>query len=213
MEEKDPYHFQEHRRFCKIEVHLVSAEGGPYVQGPPGTFEGRQEGMGSRTEYHREIRRGVDFYEKIPVLPIPLEEALKPFAAGGAVIQYQVRHDLEASADLLDLLPGSEIRIHLVIVDDRKAVVRRVGKKGEYMYTGEAFMKPGEGKIAKCGKGPAAGLLEAVPIGDQYRIGLVHRQSARPPMFRRTYLLPGILHEVEEFWKNLSSLFDPIDKI
>jgi hypothetical protein len=64
---------------------------------------------------------------------LPGQEGFEPGPFCRAVVEDQIRHQPERRADIGDIRPVADGRIDLIIVDDGKAVVGTVGKKGQDM--------------------------------------------------------------------------------
>ncbi len=47
------------------------------------------------------------------------------------MVEHQVEHQVEAFAETFDVLPGAQLRVDGAVVDDRKAIVGRVGIEGQ----------------------------------------------------------------------------------
>ena len=69
--------------------------------------------------------------EEVLVVGVAVQESLEPAALRGDVVEDAVEHQAEALAELLDVLPGPQVRIHLLEVDDREAAVGGEGEEGQ----------------------------------------------------------------------------------
>ena len=71
--------------------------------------------------------------EELLVVGVAVQESLEPAALRRDVVEDAVEHQPEALAQLLEVLPGPQARIHLLEVDDREAAVGGVGEEGQYV--------------------------------------------------------------------------------
>ena len=91
--------------------------------------DGSQQRQAPGSNHARKVRPRIDFEEEVVIRRFSFHIILKPHATDGHVIEDQVEHQSEMATEFTDVVPGSQLRIHGPIVDDREAIVRRAGEK------------------------------------------------------------------------------------
>ena len=180
--------FQQYPRFVEIQVDLIVAKRGPKMPRPPGGGKLSQHRQTARPGYRGQVGRRLDFV-KIPHIRLAsLQVVLKPTAVLRDMVQDQVEHQIEALPQSLHVVPVSQRRIDLAIIDHRKPVVRRSREKGQQMQQAEQRSDPLLGKkVPQGAQRPLARRVDVVAIGDQHGIALVPpgagRNRSRPRGF------------------------------
>ena len=66
------------------------------------------------------------------VLRVAIEKLLKPAALGGNMVEDAIKHEAEAKAQPLDVVPGADLWVDLGKVDDGEAAIGRRREKRKY---------------------------------------------------------------------------------
>ena len=101
------------------------------------------------------------------------------------VIQHQVEHQVERSPQIAHVVPVPQRRIHRRVIDDRKAVVRRVRKEGQQVDGAEHLVKTVAGQeLLQRVQRAFPRRTNVIAVGDQHDVAFVPPRRAR-------FALPG----------------------
>ena len=115
---------QQDLRILHVQIHLVGAESGPNLLRPASGLKFRQQRQRTRADHCGQIRVAWDRHEEITKLRFITEEALKPVALSGHVVEHRVEHQIEPCCPKRrEVFPGSVTRLDGEIILHRKAVI------------------------------------------------------------------------------------------
>jgi len=111
-----------------VEVDLVGGEGGPEeLRAPDGLEASEDVGCAGSEDCCALLRRklfgGIEGDEEIAIISTVVQELLEPAALGGDMVDDAVEHELVVGLELLDVLPGAELGVDRLEVDDRESPV------------------------------------------------------------------------------------------
>ena len=97
------------------------------------------------------------------------------------MVDYSIEHQPEVLSQAFYLVPSTKGWIDLGVVNDGEAIVRRIGKEGQYVNTRDhAAQSRGQYPVQGF-QGGHAGFLELVTVGDQDGISFGElSRSCRP---------------------------------
>ena len=138
VEEQDLDHLQQHPRVLEVEVDLILGERGPHPARAVDGLVFGQHRRGPRPQDQLQVLLGNGGLrrkdgEEILVLRVAGKELLEPVALGRYVVEDAVEHQLEVILELGHVLPGAELRVHLLEGDDRESTIRRIRVEGQYV--------------------------------------------------------------------------------
>ena len=169
----DAHEFLQYPGIAEIEVHLVVAEGTPYVAGAVGGPRLAQQRRGARSHHLAQVVVRGCCHEVVPAWIDAEFEVLEPLAAAGAVIDHQVGHQAVARCDTLHVVPVAQGFVDRRVVDHREAVVGAPGEERQDMHAadgvGELFVEEAQQGVQRM-LGLAA---DAVAVGDHGDVALV----------------------------------------
>ena len=86
---------------------------------------------------------GVGFNQIVFARGFPRLKLFDPGMLARNMVDDQVHHQVELVGNVLDIFPTAQGGIDLVVVDDGKAIVGAIGKKGQDMDPGDGVLQMG----------------------------------------------------------------------
>ena len=168
VEEQDVEKLKQHIGVGEIEVDLVVAEGGPEMLLGSVDFDGREQRQTARPDDGGEIRRRISLDEVIAIRSHSGDKIFKPVAFARDVVEHQIKHELEPSAELADVIPLSVVAFNQTVIDHGKAVVGGPRTEGQNVDGTQHAFEIFFGKPVQGGERTLAFALHGVRIGDEH---------------------------------------------
>ena len=145
-------------------------------------FDLAQQRRGAGADDVGQIVLGRGFLEEPVIGRLALQVVIEPRALTADMVQHHVRHQVEILADPADIAPVAQRGIDLVIVRDREAVIRGIGKEGQDMHAVDRAAQIPFEEIVQQVQRLVAAIRDRVAIGDDHGVRFgpqVVRRAAR----------------------------------
>ena len=211
VEQKYANELQKNIGIGKIQIHLIFAEGSPYLFYPsPGVHFGQQRRV-ARSQHQTQICLAHYLMEVVPTRRCAGEKIGKPQMLARAVVDNQVDHQLKVTGQVLYVRPITKIRTHSSIINHRKAIVRGRGEERQHMNstnnTGEIRIR----EVSKYLQRRSIAIAQAVCIADQHRLGSRLDNMLYGVWFSRSHRRCGLLRHGKQILMQALSLLGPVE--
>ena len=141
IEQQNIQKLEQHIRVGEVDIDLVVAERAPNPALAVGRLHRAQQRRGARAGDGAEVGLRLHLDEIVALGGHAVAVGAEPVALAGDVVDDQIQHQPIVLAELLDVVPATQFRVHRAVVDDRKTVVGAVGKERQDVHRGQAHRR------------------------------------------------------------------------
>ena len=178
--EQHPHHADQHLWIAEVKIDLIGAEGRPdKAHLAVRHLEGRQQRRGARPRYAAEIGGGWHADKEIVPAGVERQVVFEPGAVRGHMVADKIEHQARFLMQPGDIGPVAAQGVDLMVIDDGKAVVGRIGEKGQQMNQRKGGLQMLLIEAGKSLQRRDIRLAKLIRVGNQHDILLVPVRFAR----------------------------------